>query len=350
MSYFGPCIRAAIRSSGFQFRGVYWNNPAKRMIDLSVLEGLGEWTDRACLNESDIKGIVRSYKPQVILVSGWMDKGYLSVCQWARQQGIFVVGLSDTPLRIDYRQVVAVLLSRFFHKRWFDAMWVAGTRQANFARLLGFARPYLYEGVYCGDYERFEGASIPFNQRRREFVYVGRLEPAKAVDVLVEAYRAYRSQVSDPWNLTCIGDGSQRAIVEGIDGVHVTGYIQPSDLPAEMGSGSVFILPSREENWGVVIHEAASLGLPIICTECCGAADHLVRDGFNGYKVAVDNPEHLARAMRSISSMESGSLQVMGSNSSNLAAQYTPDAWAGTLKQIIDDHLGNETLIAINEQ
>ena len=68
----------------------------------------------------------------------------------------------------------------------------------------------------------------------------------------------------------------------GVHGVEMLGFVQPDDLPAVLERAGCLVLPSRFEPWGVVVHEAAAAGLPIVCTPVCGAATRLVLDGYNG--------------------------------------------------------------------
>ena len=65
-------------------------------------------------------------------------------------------------------------------------------------------------------------------------------------------------------------------------------------------SADVFVLPTREDIWGLVIEEAMACGLPIISTEQCAAALELVKNGRNGYIIPVENVERLTESILSI--------------------------------------------------
>jgi glycosyltransferase involved in cell wall biosynthesis len=68
----------------------------------------------------------------------------------------------------------------------------------------------------------------------------------------------------------------------------VKDYMSQENLLLEMQNSGAFILPSTFEPWALVLHEAASAGLPIICTDVCGASPHFVINNYNGYKVKPD--------------------------------------------------------------
>jgi glycosyltransferase involved in cell wall biosynthesis len=63
----------------------------------------------------------------------------------------------------------------------------------------------------------------------------------------------------------------------------------------------VFALLSRHEPWGVAVNEAAASGLPLVLSDCVGAAVDLLEDGRNGILVAADDSEAAAGALAKLS-------------------------------------------------
>jgi glycosyltransferase involved in cell wall biosynthesis len=61
--------------------------------------------------------------------------------------------------------------------------------------------------------------------------------------------------------------------------------------------GSVFVLPSLADGFGMVVPQAMACGLPVIVTENVGAAD-IVRDGRSGFIVPVRDVEALCEKLR----------------------------------------------------
>ncbi|MDP8237462.1 MAG: glycosyltransferase family 4 protein [Candidatus Hatepunaea meridiana] len=78
--------------------------------------------------------------------------------------------------------------------------------------------------------------------------------------------------------------------------VMFTGQIKSDDLVKIFERTDVLLQPSRWESYGVVILEAAAVGIPTIATQVGGAAD-LTLDGITGLTVPPDNAEALADAM-----------------------------------------------------
>lgn len=82
-----------------------------------------------------------------------------------------------------------------------------------------------------------------------------------------------------------------------LDRVHFAGYLDESEIAQRLGSTLALILPSIEEQHGLVINEALAMGVPVLLSDNCGARDLLVRSGVNGYVFEADNACGLAHFM-----------------------------------------------------
>jgi glycosyltransferase involved in cell wall biosynthesis len=121
----------------------------------------------------------------------------------------------------------------------------------------------------------------------------------KGADLLGAAYRRYRELTDDPWDLHVAGTGPFDEHVRSIPGVTMHGFLQPPQIAELMRAVSCFALTSHIEPYGVVVHEAAAAGLPILCTEFSGAGPSYVQDGANGWLVPAGDSESWAQAMLS---------------------------------------------------
>ena len=282
-------------------------------------------------DESAIERIVRDFGPQAIYMAGWKDSGYVKVARSLKKDGIPVISGLDGQWAGSPRQRLGALAAPFALHPSIDVLWVCGERQAQFAHRLGYSGAKCWHGVYCCDWDKFArtGDATANEAENRSFLYVGRYVPVKGIDCLLEAYRLYRSRVERPWQLTCAGAGQLKHLLQE-DGVVDAGFQQPEALPSLMHKATAFILPSRFEPWGVVLQEAATSGLPLICSDACGAAVHLLQDGYNGYLFESENVEHLADCMTRMALLEAVALQEMGQRSYELSKQFTPQRWAVT--------------------
>ena len=75
-------------------------------------------------------------------------------------------------------------------------------------------------------------------------------------------------------------------------------FMKKEDLSNYYMAADVFVFPTREDIWGLVINEAMAYGLPIIATNKCNAALELVCEGKNGIIINSDDHVGMAKAIR----------------------------------------------------
>ncbi len=123
---------------------------------------------------------------------------------------------------------------------------------------------------------------------RKRFVAVSRLIPLKRVDTLIDAFARLADERPD-WDLLIVGGGpEEEPLVRRIPAhlkprVTITGFLtDQAVVNACYKLSHVFVHPSENEAWAVVVNEAVAAGLPAVVTSVTGAAWELVKDGVNG--------------------------------------------------------------------
>jgi glycosyltransferase involved in cell wall biosynthesis len=339
--YLTACLRTLRESTGAELLVHAYPNQPNAPFDPTAFDGLGKIEDRYENNNHEIAQSVIDFQPDAILVSGWADRGYLKICCDAHGRGIPVVAGCDTQWTGNLRQRAASWIAPWLLHKAIDVLWVTGERQAILARALGYSGDRLWDGYYACDWQRFSRFDIsnldesiadkqPADCEQRSFLYVGRYVSEKGLDTLCEAYRLYITHVANPWTLTCAGAGPLRDRLVAA-GAKDQSFVQPNDLPELMAKASCLILPSRFEPWGVVVHEAAASGLPLICSDACGAAVHLLRPHLNGYTFPTGDAEALADRMVQMTRLSDSDRNEFGQASAQLSRQYTPERWINTL-------------------
>lgn len=84
-------------------------------------------------------------------------------------------------------------------------------------------------------------------------------------------------------------------IANSNENIHLLEFKTKQELSNYFKSSDIFILPTREDIWGLVINEAMSFGLPIITTKMCNAGNELIKDYDNGFIVDLNETEILNR-------------------------------------------------------
>ncbi len=274
-----------------------------------------------------IKQLVLTQDPDVIVLAGWLNKAYTSLAFLPElNQAAFVMGM-DTPWWGTWKQHLAPWMLRSYLRR-IDRVVVTGERSWQYARHLGVAPAHIQRGVYGIDYNSWSSlweqrGQVPWP---RSFLFVGRYVTAKAVDILAEAYRNYRSQVTDPWTLVCCGQGPLASYLDQ-PGIENHGFVQPTEMPSIWRSAGAFILPSRFDPWPLALLEAAAAGLPIVCTDACGSAVETVRPWYNGLMIPENDPDALTNAFIALH-QHYDELPTWGIRSQQLAAPYAAEMWA----------------------
>ena len=103
----------------------------------------------------------------------------------------------------------------------------------------------------------------------RLLLYVGRLATEKNVRTLFDAFTRLRSRSSEPYELLCLGDGTQRPSLISLQnqtpGVHWMPYCSdPAELARIYRSADLFVHPGVQETFGLVALESQASGTPVV--------------------------------------------------------------------------------------
>lgn len=271
--------------------------------------------------------------PSLIFVSGWMDKDYLrqiKAYKTIHPNTNVVMGM-DNPWKGTLKQHLSRLYFRLSLKRYIDFVWVPGERQVRFARMLGYPAQNIFKGFYSADVNTFSKAwqAEVFTPR---LIFAGRYVKEKGLLELLDAFEKVSPQ---GWELICIGTGPLKDGLKEIPGVKHLGFVQPNDLPEVMKGGGIFVLPSHFEPWGVVVHEFAAAGFPLLLSDQVGAAEAFLEEGVNGFLFSHAKKGDLEEKIRQMTSMPIAQLKEMSRKSNEFAQRITPEKWASTLNELL---------------
>ena len=326
--YMAACWRELASRAGVRLH-VIAHRPTGSDFSASLMEGVshrfldeGEAADVARVEE-----LVAETHPDVVAMTGWWLKPYRSLLLATRLgHAKFIMGI-DSPWRTELQYLSRLRYWRYLNR--VDQFFVTGERSWQYMKKLGVPPARISRGMYGVDAIQWsavhhERAGRPWPRR---FLFLGRYDREKAVDVLVAAYRQYRRRVAEPWQLMCCGQGRQRTSLEGVEGIEDLGFRQPAELGEIFLQAGVFVMPSRFDPWPLALVEACAAGLPVICSDACGSAVEHVRPLYNGFIVGTGSVEDLADALAEIHAIEPV-LPEWGRRSHELAAAYSAEVWA----------------------
>lgn len=119
----------------------------------------------------------------------------------------------------------------------------------------------------------------------------------------------------------------------GLSNVHFLGFQKKDHLEKFYKAADLFVLPTREDIWGLVINEALAYGLPAITTNRCVAGLELIEDGVNGYVVPVEDPQALGSRIQAVLASD---LEEMGRAALEKVRPYTLENMARTHAEIFE--------------
>lgn len=294
-----------------------------------ILAGNIKWIDPADKPKWSELGLS---VPEIFIHTGWGYPYFLSLADEVRAQGGKVVGMFDNSWKRNLRQLVGGLYFRLFRLHKYAAVWVPGQNARRLARYIGFPRERIFEGMYGADPSIFR-AEKAIIERPKRVLFVGRLIDRKGVLELADAFEDLHEEFPN-WTLEIIGSGTLEKFISGRKRIELHPFQQPPAISKSMNESQIFILPSREEHWGLVVHEATLCGCALVLERKIGAAADLAGNEnavlFEGVTVAS-----IGCALRQIFEWEDAKFNIASNQSMELAANFGPQVWAKRLKEIL---------------
>ena len=167
-------------------------------------------------------------------------------------------------------------------------------------------------------------------------IYVGQFIYRKGVDNLLKALKFSPKEIG----VYIVGGNATEeykklAIESENQNIHFIEFLEKKDLLEYYKAADIFVLPTREDIWGLVVNEAMSMGLPVISTKQCLAALELVSEGKNGWIYDANDWKKLAEIITEAFSKETV-LEKMQYESLSTIKRYTIENMAIQHIQIMD--------------
>lgn len=311
---------------------VYWDNSKHILTQNPKIQ----YHPRSSFSNDSINKLLIDSNPSIILVSGWMDKGYVFCIQKYKKinKEVKVVCGIDDQWKNTFRQRMGKIIFRFWFKKIFDFMWVAGKPQYHYAKMMGYKNNNIISNLYSSNY-LFYSKKVEVTRR---IVFLGRFSIEKGIINLLDAYKKLPIDVQLSWPLVLIGDGPMKnEIVNNLpNNAIIIPFLQNNELLEELDKGGVLCLPSNlYEMWGVVIHEAAILGYPLLISNICGAISEFLIDGYNGYSFDPNKTDDLFQKLIKITSLSEFELKTFSERSHILGSRINTEISAYSLLSVL---------------
>jgi glycosyltransferase involved in cell wall biosynthesis len=144
------------------------------------------------------------------------------------------------------------------------------------------------------------------------------------------------------FRLWVLGDGPERerytelAEQLGVNcRVHFAKYVFPDQVWQYYAQAHVFVLPTMQDNWPLVVPEAMSMGLPVLLSNYAGSVPDLIRTGENGFAFDPEDHDVLA-ALMEYYVRNPHAVRRHGQRSLELVSLYNPERVASVILSAID--------------
>lgn len=295
---------------------------------------------------------LRKVKPDAIITEGFF--------QWTPMVILYSI-IHRIPVYLSYERTAHT--ERFapkfkiWHRKITDKFvkgyFANGTETKKYLESLGVKPEKIHIGGMNADSEGLRSgiASISNTQRKEirdslrvsdsgiVYLYSGQFILRKGIIYLLEAWRKH-IQIHLEDHLILIGNGElfhdYKNRFNDSSSIHFMGRIPYDEVYRYYAISDVFVIPTLEDNWCLVVPEAMSCGMPVACSKYNGGAIDLIKEGENGTIFDPLNPSSMLAALDFFHGKD---LKVMGAKSIQLEQPYnTFNSAERVYKSILKDN------------
>jgi len=283
---------------------------------------------------------IKENKPDVIIGEGFF--------KWTFTAFMYRI-FHGTPLVVSYERTHHTerksqwyrTLYRKAVMKYINAICCNGSLSAEYSHWLGMPENRIITGSMAADSEELhrncEAISFEERQAFREslklnklvFLYIGQLVERKGVRELLASWEKVQSYgIKDIISLVIVGEGPERANLEEfakdktIGNVHFIGGVNYDSIAQYYAMADVFVMPTLEDNWSLVVPEAMVCGLPIICSIYNGCWPELIKKDVNGFTIDPYKIEEISRTIKYFVDYQDR-IPKMGESSRQIVADYS---------------------------
>jgi glycosyltransferase involved in cell wall biosynthesis len=268
---------------------------------------------------------IRSGHYDAVLLHGYSYAVNVLALLAAKTKGLPVLMRSETHLGLHRdgwkRWIRDPILSIAY--RFVDGFLAIGTGNRAYYRALGVPANKIFDVPYTVDNDRFIAAAALSAEQRAEIrkkyalpvdrpvvLYASKFMRRKHPDDVIRAMARLRDE-GHAATLFMVGTGEMEHELRelttslAVGNVVFGGFINQAELPKVYAAADIFVLPSGNEPWGLIVNEVMCAGIPVVVSDEVGCVPDLVKDGVNGYHMKTGNIGSLAMALEKLLADES---------------------------------------------
>lgn len=313
--------------------------PKPHVADTRNTEGFANRHRSRILIQPGLVQRVLAFRPDVMVTDGFF-KWTTSALRLRATRGLPHVMCYERTAHAERNSQWYRTVYRKLVMRWIDAMCCNGRLCGEYVQSLGFPAERITYGHMVADVEGMRRAVSEVSETQAEslvarlglrglvFLYVGQIVNRKGIRELLAAWTRFSGgSPGDRTTLLLVGDGPERPALEqycrdhALTNVRFAGPIDYDALGPFYKSADVFVIPTLEDNWSLVVPEAMACGLPILCSRYNGCWPEYVTPA-NGWVFDPRDPDDTVACLhKCVAAGEK--LVEMGRESDRIIANYT---------------------------
>ena len=300
---------------------------------------------------------IKNLKPDVVVLMSWMNPTWwiaILACLFLKIPFLY---LTDANVKAEESKsrvkswLKRILLGRILFRRTAGFL-CAGTANRELYQFYNVPDRKLVPFAYSWGYDELLRVSRELNPKRDEIraelgiprdsfvvLFCGRLSHEKGPFYLLDAFRRLNKRSKA---LVLVGDGDLKDALQeyvathNLGSVYFAGFQNRRSVPKFYASADVLVLPSLRDTWGIVVTEALCFALPVITSDQVGASVDLIKEGHNGFTIAVGDVDALAGHLQHLAELPEEERKAMGLNSRRLIEWWSSRNLTEALDQYLD--------------
>lgn len=326
-------LTVAFERASAKDRNKDWKSEVFSGFDAIFIKGIEIGTD-ASLSVHIISVIKAGY--DIIILGGYSSPTYWIAMEYMRARKIpFVLNADGGFVKKDWKLVYCLkrhLISRA--SAWLSTGRLTDTYLTYYGADIDKIYRYPFTSVkvqecfFPSSEEKKANKQLLGMKEQTNIITVGQFIPRKGFDLLIRCAAQLEPGISvyiiggEP------GDEYYKLIKEtGVDNIHFEGFKNHAELRKYYIAADIFVFPTREDIWGLVLNEAMAYGLPCIASRQAIASCEMIEDGKNGYLVDPEDIDRMAEMLNYLANHKEEGIRV-GKEALKKAEEYTIERMA----------------------
>lgn len=311
--------------SGAGMENRKWSVDLKKLDNVHFLKSKTiiirkRFDDRYVFVPLRVEKLLKQINPDLVFAMEY-NPTILRAVHWCCKKKIPFISWTDGTLNSEKNIGKVQRMSRKYIVKRAAAFIASSTASMNAQIAYGAEREKCFMSYLTVDIQKY--LAVKENYDARQLIYVGSLIQRKGLDLLMPAL----ANTPEDIRLVIVGEGKEKkALEEQIEKLGISnrvifkGFVEGDKLRNLYKESDAFIIPTREDCFGLVILEAMCASLPIISSKYADGAFDLIEQGKNGYIVDPEDTEEFAACITRL--FEEDDLVKMGAESYKKAHEF----------------------------